>query len=145
MMTLRSFCGRSLSVLAGLTFTPWTVARDAVRCYRRSLADLRFENFAAQLNSVFEVDCGADGMRTVRLVTAERAKRSARANPKALDAAYEKFSLVFADRHARRLEQRSHVFKHPRFGRFEMFIVPVGSLDRAVHKYEAVFNRPIEI
>jgi hypothetical protein len=61
------------------------------------------------------------------------------------DGRNEKFSLVFRGSNELRLEQNTYTFSHPRLGRFDMFIVPIGCMDASSTCYEAVFNRPVPI
>ena len=142
MMRLRAFCRRSLAGLGLLAVAPWAVAGQPSRRKSLSLAGLNYEMFAGQLRTMFHVHSSEQRVLSLRLIRAEWKENSPRSKPNAPDAAFEKFSLVFAGSHAHRLAQETYTFEHPRLGRFEMFIVPVGSLDPAVHKYEAVFNRP---
>lgn len=60
----------------------------------------------------------------------------------ALDADFEKFTLVFRGTPEQPLDQGIHLFHNPRLGSFEAFITPV--VTRAAHCrcYEAVYNRP---
>ena len=60
--------------------------------------------------------------------------------PRASEAGYENFSLLFDGPADRPLVQRTYPFEHERLGRFELFIVPVGN-ERGRLQYQAVFNR----
>ena len=134
--------------MAGLAFlavAPWAVAGRPSRRKSVSLADLNYGRFAGELGSMFHVHASERRVLALRLIRADWSQQSRRSKPNAPDAAFEKFSLVFAGSRAHQLSQETYTFEHPRLGRFEMFIVPVGSLDPAVHKYEAVFNRPATI
>lgn len=140
-MTLRAFLLRSLAGFAVLVVSPWAVAGSPARRLSQPLSGLNFESFAEELGSEFRVPIGEPGGLALRLIRAERQKPSLRSNPNGPDAAFEKFSLVFAGSRTHQLTQETYTFAHPRLGRCEMFIVPVGTLDPAVHKYEAVFSR----
>ena len=141
-MRLRAFCLRSLASLAVLSVAPWAVAGRPSRRKTIPLTGLNFERFAGELGTMFHVQASERRVLALRLIRAEWKETSPRSNPNAPDAAFEKFSLVFAGSRAHRLAQETYTFEHPHLGCFKMFIVPVCSRDPAVHKYEAVFNRP---
>ena len=141
-MRLRAFCLHSLAGLTVIAVAPWAVAGQPSRRKSVPLTELHFETFAGEVGAMFHVQSSGRRVLALRLIRAEWKEPSPRSKPNAPDAAFEKFSLVFAGSRAHWLAQETYTFEHPRLGRFEMFIVPVGSLDPAVHKYEAVFNRP---
>lgn len=142
MIRLRAFCLRSLAGLALLGLAPWAVAGQSSRRKSISLAGLNYEMFAGQLRTMFHVHASDRRVLSLRLIRAEWKEPAPLSKPNAPDAAFEKFSLVFAGSRAHQLAQETYTFEHARLGRFDLFIVPVYSLDPAVHKYEAVFNRP---
>ena len=144
-MRLRTFCLRSLAGLVLLALAPWTVVGQPARRGRSKiipLAELDYEIFAGLSGTMFHVHSSEERVSPLHLLRVDWKEPSPRENPNAPDAAFEKFSLVFAGHRAHQLPQETYTFEHPRLGRFEMFIVPVYSRDPAVHKYEAVFNRP---
>jgi len=142
-MHRRTFCLQSSASVACLLAAPWAVAAKPLpRIRELPLAKIRFETLAGQLNSTFHAYAGDKGWVPLQLVRVEERERAPLENPKALDADFERFSLVFAGSRAHSLTQETYLFEHPRIGRFEMFIVPVLTLDSTRHKYEAVFNRP---
>ena len=144
-MRRRGFCYRAVAGVAGLAFAPWeTMAATARRRGRGTipLTELDPETFAGQLNTLFSVHAGEQGRRRLQLIRMEMKERSEREKPDALDANFERFSLVFAGLRTEALEQETYLFEHPQVGRFELFIVPVISSDPELQKYEAVFNRP---
>jgi hypothetical protein len=123
---------------------PWAVAAKPLPRAPREvpLGRISFETLAGQLNSIFFVHAAEKGWVPLQLIRVEDREPSPLENPKVPIAGFERFSLVFASSHAHKLTQETYLFEHPRIGRFEMFIVPVLSLDPARNKYEAVFNRP---
>ena len=144
-MRRRGFCYRAVASAAWLVLAPWqTMAANARRRGRGTipLAELDPETFAGQLNTLFSVHAGEPGWRRLQLIRMEMKERFERENPGALDANFERFSLVFAGLRTEALEQETYLFEHPQIGRFELFIVPVISSDPVLQKYEAVFNRP---
>ena len=144
MMQRRTFCLRSSASLALLVAAPWAAASKPLWRTLRDvpLAELSFEMLADHLNTTFHVHAGVQGMVPLQLIRMEVKEPSLRENSNAPDAGFERFSLVFAGSRTDRLPQESYTFEHSRIGRFELFIVPVLSLDPTRHKYEAVFNRP---
>jgi hypothetical protein len=144
MMQRRTFCFRSSASLVLLAAAPWAVAAKPSRRTPGDvpLAELSFETLADHLNTTFHVHAGEQGLLPLQLIRVEVKVPSPAENPNAPDAEFERFSLVFAGGRSHWLPQESYPFEHPQIGRFELFIVPVLSLDPARHKYEAVFNRP---
>jgi hypothetical protein len=107
-----------------------------------ALDEIRFQDFAAVVNTGFRV---VTGSRTVelRLVGVKPAASSSSARVNNEDAGNEKFSLLFSGPVGEPLSQDTHLFEHQRIGRFRMFIVPVGPREQDHRCYEAVFNRPV--
>ena len=99
-----------------------------------STDDLSFATFAELLNSRFISRASEGEMQSLRLVEAVLDPHTAVADG-------EKFSLLFRGDATRRLAQDTYRFEHPRLGRFDMFIVPVGRENEACCYYEAIFNR----
>jgi hypothetical protein len=144
MMGRRTFCLRSSASLALLAAAPWAVeAKPRRKVFENvPLPGPGYQAFARQLSTTFHVRFGEQSFLPLQLIRAEVKERSPRENPKALDADFERFSLVFAGQRAPLLPQETYTFEHPQLGRFELFIVPVLSRDAARQKYEAIFNRP---
>lgn len=144
MMQRRTFCLRSSAGVALLLAAPWAAVAKPSRQNLRDvpLTGLSFETLVDQLNSTFHVHAGEHGLLPLQLIRVEVKTPSPLEKPNAPDAEFERFSLVFAGGRTQRLPQETYLFEHPQIGRFELFIVPVLSLDPARHKYEAVFNRP---
>ena len=101
--------------------------------------DLRFDRFAAQLNSAFAIR-NTSGPLTLVLVEARLLPPPA---PNAEDARNERFSLLFRGSVRAPLTQDTYVFEHPRLGRQPIFIVPTPTPDMANCYYEAIFNHPV--
>ena len=106
-----------------------------------ALNELNFETFASQTDTVFHVTL-EDGTQ-VPLILKNATNLALKQSDGAIAKSYESFSLVFAGPWDQVLEQRIHSFQHPRIGHFEMFIVPVISLDTSAAHYECIFNRPL--
>lgn len=143
-MKRRQFCFRSAAFTALVGLTPWAVeAKPWVRKYRDvSIGELSFERLVSQLRTTFQVRVGEHQLHPLKLVKIDVREPSPLDDPNALDAEFERFTLVFAGSRGERLPQENYHFEHPQIGRFEMFIVPVTSIDSKWQKYEAVFNRP---
>jgi hypothetical protein len=71
------------------------------------------------------------------LLEVELAAVTDRSNPQV-----EQFSLLFLGPMSSPLGQGTYAFLHPKMGRQELFIVPIGPRDGKM-AYEAVFARPI--
>jgi len=107
--------------------------------------ELSFAAFERELGSNFAVQL--DGQATVylELIRAERYHPSHLEAADSVDAANERFSLLFRGARACPLRQETYQFTHPEFGRFEIFIVPIGPFDQSHRCYEAIFNRPARL
>jgi hypothetical protein len=105
---------------------------------------LNFENFAAQLNTTFQIHAEEGHSILVKLGQAnlrpDPPLKPGQCPPG--DAGNEKFSLFFRGRRSELLEQNTYRFQHEALGRFELFIVPVFTRNAAKIDYEAVINRP---
>jgi hypothetical protein len=98
-----------------------------------------FEQFARQMNTSFAL---RDGSKTLKLLLVEASAFSA-ATPSSEASENEKFSLLFRGPAQFPLGQDTYAFEHPRIGRFSIFIVPIGCLDKTHCHYEAIFYRPV--
>lgn len=100
------------------------------------LDDVKGEAFAQQVNSVFFAHTSV-----TRIPLWLAAIEYPRANG-GLDAANEKFTLVFQGALDQPLGQDTYIVEHPSLGLFPLFLAHVGSRDTTCCYYEAVFNRP---
>jgi hypothetical protein len=104
------------------------------------LDELSYAALAAQLNSTFRVRSNPGHTVKLELIEAslspEAPRKADRPAPR-----FERFSLLFRGAADELLEQKIHRFEQEQIGRFEMFIVPIGSRDKGHVYYEAVFNR----
>ena len=95
-------------------------------------------DFAQHLNSEFRIvtkdQYGVESAVDLTLVSAEDGRGN---DPQH---GYECFSLLFHGPKSRPLPQENYAFSHPRMGKFDLFIVPVGQAGDVV-RYEAIFNR----
>src|SRR5262245_5691324 len=105
MMQRRNFCYRSAAALTLLAVAPWEIAAQARgrKVKTVPLTELTSETFARELNTAFRVHDGENGTRLLWLIRAEQKARSEREDSRALDADFERFSLVFAGRQAEAL------------------------------------------
>jgi hypothetical protein len=97
-------------------------------------AELNMATFARQLGTTFQVSVAAGNAVVVKLISV-RPLTAVGASPTG-----EGFSLVFSGSLSNPFGQDSYRVAHPRLGRFEMFLVPVGPTGHD-QRYEAVFNR----
>ena len=146
MQSRRSFLSVCSAIsAAALVFPKGLLARAALPSWRQaSLEDLSCETFAGQLNTTFWIQAAPARSIAVKLdeVRLRRDKPLQPGQRPAGDAGNEKFSLFFTGRRSEMLPQETYTFEHGALGRFDLFIVPVGT--RNPHKiyYEMVFNRP---
>lgn len=98
------------------------------------LETLTLDHFTALVGETFRVQLGGDTQLDLVLseVTALSAASagSDKRNP---------FGLVFRDPGRRVLPQSVYALEHPKLGRLEIFIVPIGP-DASGMRYEAIFT-----
>ena len=140
-MPTRSQFLRDCSIVATVASLAPTAILAQGRGGRRGTADqLVFEQFAGQLNTAFSLRTGP---RTSRLLLVKANRLPATAAGSA-DARNERFSLLFRGPAQQPFAQNTYAFEHPRLGRRDIFIVPIGSTEGTPHcYYEAVFNYPV--
>jgi hypothetical protein len=140
MPTRRQFL-RDCSVVATVaSLTPTAVLAQSRRGWRGSSDQLLFEQFAEQLNTAFSLRTGPRTSR-LRLVEANRLPATAADSE---DARNERFCLLFRGPAHEPFAQNTYAIEHPRLGRLDIFIVPIGSTEGTPHcYYEAVFNYPV--
>ena len=141
MSTRRQFL-RDCSVVATVaSFAPTAVLAQSRGGRRGGSDQLRFEQFAAQLNTSFSLRAG---QRKSSLLLAG-ANRLPPAAPSAQDARNERFCLWFRGPAHQPLGQNTYKLEHAHLGRLDVFIVPVGPTEDAPHiYYEAIFNYPVQ-
>ncbi|HWF19506.1 MAG TPA: hypothetical protein VG754_09565 [Verrucomicrobiae bacterium] len=105
------------------------------------LESLTQAKFAECLNTGFQV--WINSTETMELRLAEVTSGLMAASNGQRGGQFESFSLMFHGPNSRFLPQKTYTFEHPRLGKFELFIVPVGR-DGDLFKYQAVFNRRIQ-
>lgn len=98
----------------------------------------------ALVRSVFSTHVGTDF--TVRLPTGDLALRLTAVGDHpwaggAADAAEGRFVASFSGPAAEVIEQGTHELRHPRMGRFDLFLVPTSPGADGRARYDAVFNR----
>jgi hypothetical protein len=130
---------------AALTAPTGVVAASTAPCCRkRSLNEITCAALASQVNTPFRIQTASG--RTIKVTLAEvkigleRALEAGRRAPQ--EAENERFSLVFSGARGELLEQNTYSFEHQRLGRFDLFVVPVFTRNRAKIDYQAVVNRP---
>ena len=139
METRRKFLRDCSLVAATASLVPTATVAQNYTARMAAPKGLGLEQFARQVKTSFIVR--RDSNRIKLLLVEARAFSSA--TPYSEDARNEKFSLLFWGPAEQPLEQGAYLFEHPRMGRQEIFIVPVGYVDTAQCCYEAIFNRPI--
>ena len=139
MRTRRKFLLNCSALAVTASVIPTGVFGASRRSLEVSLEQIDFAAFAGHLNTTFEVQGKTGPAVGLQLVDVSPTPAE---SPSALDAANEKFSLLFSGPLAQPLEQDTYWFECPGIGRFAMFIVPIGSTETAQLYYEAVFNRP---
>jgi hypothetical protein len=98
-----------------------------------NLAAVTPATFEAHLETVFEIEDGADGPLALSLASVTRFPErpgSVRTEP---------FALLFVGPGAPRLTQGIHRLVHPDLGSMDVFLVPIGPQGSGL-AYEAVFN-----
>lgn len=129
----------AFTMAAGLT--PVALWAKPLPVSEISLAQIRFETFAAQLGTYFNVSKEAAIPGALKLVEAKLTPSTHPLAQHAPDGHNEKFSLLFSGADGAALTQDTHIFEHADIGRFAMFIVPV-KMKNATY-YQAIFNRPM--
>jgi hypothetical protein len=84
----------------------------------------------------------ADGNQQLDLELLEVADRSPMVNAPDGAKRQECFSMIFRGPAAHPLAQKTYPFAHPKMGKFDLFIVPVGQSGAGI-EYEAVINRMV--
>jgi hypothetical protein len=143
--TRRTFLFDCSVVITAVSLFPFPVAGTPLISSGRSLDDLSYSDFAAQVGTKFWVRL--EPMRTAELdlLKARRAPLTPRISSRHPpgDSRHERFSLILSGPKDELLQPAIHRFEHPKLGRFEMFISRIGVVDAAGFRYEAVFNRPV--
>ena len=119
MTSRRQFIGDCSAFALAATMIPAATMAD-----RRAV--LGFTAFAALVNSPFMARMSDGPAQALDLI--------------GVDGDAGAFSLFFSGEVTRPFHQNTYWFEHPRLGRFEMFIVPVGRSDGNHCYYEAVFD-----
>ena len=94
------------------------------------LDELKYEDFAGQLNTKFRVVEAEDPLE-IELIEVSEPKTGG---------SQEYFSLCFQSEKDKFLPQKLYDLEHETLGRGSIFLVPIGADDNGV-RYEAVFNR----
>jgi hypothetical protein len=124
-------------------FAPAAAMASPFRTMRRwvPLSEMTCSDFIQMLNMMFLVSDGGSPVAALQLVEVSQPPMSLlqRHSP---DAANEKFVLRLRGSPDQRLGQNTYRCENSVLGGFDMFIVPLFSLDPASNEYEAIFNRP---
>jgi hypothetical protein len=146
MSSRRKFIFDCSTAVAAFSFLPMgSFCRPAVSGgSHRSLDDLSYPVFAAQINTLFRVRFSTLQTVELKLLKAPLAPSTPITPGRRLpgDAGYEKFSLIFVGEKHALLPSAIHRFAHEELGWFEMYIGQVGATDADDVRYEAGFNRP---
>jgi hypothetical protein len=111
---------------------------------KRSLRQISYSALAGQLNAPFRIQ-DASG-KTIKVLLAEvkthehKPRNAGERLPP--DAANESFSLFFSGSRSEFLAQNTYLFENHALGQFDLFIVPISTMNPARIDYEAVINRP---
>jgi hypothetical protein len=146
MQSRRKFLSVCSALSAAALVFPKTILAGAVLPLwrQRSLEDMSCETFAGQLNTTFWIHAAPARSIQVKLVEArprqDRPLKPGQRPPG--DAGNEKFSLFFSGHRSELLPQNTYTFEHEALGRFDLFIVPVGTRNPLKITYQMVFNRP---
>jgi hypothetical protein len=122
--------GAAAGLAAALGTRPWSAAAAAA-----SAGHLRRSSYSGLVGQSFGVD--SIELRLVSVSDVAGAKSS-----KSLAGSEDAFVLTFSGPRSAPLEGRTHRFRHPRLGTFELFVSPVG-LPRDDRRYEAVIDRSV--
>jgi hypothetical protein len=144
MLTRRAFLAHSTTVasMAVLLPTAGLAERALFRNRAGSLGDVSCAAFGQAVNTRFIVSSAGQDVTVLELV--EVAVQQTHATLRHLpDGVNEKFALRLQGQPGVRLLQDTYRFTHPVLGEFDMFIVPLFSLDATINEYEAIFNRPV--
>ena len=139
MSSRRQFLRDCSLVATAAALTPSAALAQNYGPHGMAARDLRFDRFAAQLNTTFTVRTVTTPIRLVLVET----ELSPPAADEAEDARNERFSLLFRGPADQPLSQDTYLFDHPRLGRQAIFIVPTPTTDAAHCYYEAIFNRAV--
>ena len=146
MQSRRKFLSVCSAVTAAALVFPKTILGKIVPASWRqlSLEDMSCETFAGQLDTTFWIHAAPGRSIQVKLVEVKRRQdrplKPGQRPPG--DAGNEKFSLFFSGFRSELLPQDTYAFEHEALGRFDLFIVPVGTRSPCKITYEMVFNRP---
>ena len=140
MRTRRNFLLNCSAVAVTASVTPTTIFSAPRRLAEVPLQGIRFDDFTIHLNTLFDVEGESGPAVQLQLVEVSSMDRQ---TVSGMDAANEKFSLLFGGPIQKPLAQGSYWFQREGLGRFLMFIVPIGSTEITHSYYEAIFNRPV--
>jgi len=143
MRTRRNFLLNCSAVAVTASVAPVSVFASPRRLAEVPLEQISLAAFLSHANSTFQaqLDSGpAVGLQLVEIVSTPAVPAQF---SNSLDGANEKFSLLFSGPLNHPLEQNTYSFECQGIGRFEMFIVPIGSTETTHLYYEAIFNRPV--
>ena len=96
---------------------------------------LRREHFEPFVNTIFEFQPDEGRAFTLKLVEVEKLSRSANEKQGLIG---ESFSLLFEGSKKMKIAQGTYHLNHDSFGKFSLFIAPVGLRG---NRYEAIINR----
>jgi hypothetical protein len=106
------------------------------RFARFDIDHARAIDFRPHVSSVLDVRAPADPASPRRLTLMDVVERTG-------DSRLEQFSVVFAGPASAPLTDGIHQCRHPRLGRFDLFIVAIGRRDGGRARYEACFSRHV--
>ena len=104
---------------------------------------ISFPEFSSQVRTRFGVHAGPGRVVELELMEARLDPELPQQGRRpALDADYEKFSLIFSGPRRELLEEKCLRFEHDQLGSFELVVLPIFTRKPDRMNYQAVFNRP---
>ena len=145
MKSRRDFLARFLALTAGvMAGTIRTLGQPLNFSPRSSSVDqISFSEFSSQVRTGFRVHAGPGRVVELQLMEACLDPKMPQLGRRpALDADYEKFSLIFSGPRRELLEEKCLRFEHDQLGSFELVVLPIFTRKPDRMNYQAVFNRP---
>lgn len=139
--TRRQFLRACSTLAVGAGLTPRALLASPFERGAVSLDAISFPHFSAQIGTPFRVWQNSAPVVSLILIEAQPRQVPDWMTLQAEDGLNEKFSLLFVGPTDVLLEQDTHIFEHPRIGRFAMFIAPILFPSAEGCYYEAIFNR----
>ena len=133
------------AVIAGGIFLPSVfAAKQSPASIEQSgdskMTSAKNNEFSPFVGDQFKIS--TESQQTLSLKLVEVTDRSVQVNIDKQENRQECFSMIFKGPADLPLDQKTYAFEHPGMGRFDLFIVPIGTGDGVID-YEAVINRMV--